>query len=180
MEVLSLDPMWVCPESPRKRYSRSRGFIPPARGIVLDGIEKLTKIRRLDLNPNAAIADTDLLTKIPTVEHLQVRFDQSVVPAIDFSVVKNLKTLIYFGVPTKNMIADLGTLSKLKTLKLIYLESDMLSEKEKQNLVKSIPGVNVKLVRYEDYAPTPPAEFVEHVKQRSAEIRSRWGVQPQH
>ena len=164
VEILGLDPMWLSGVDPQTHYYQTKGWVQYHRGIEFSGLEKLKKLRRLDLNSSVLVEDEKLLTRIPKIEHLQVRFDNLVIPAIDFSICKNLKSLVYFGIPGKSMIADLSSLKKLESLTVIFETENLLSEKEKKNIVAAIPGVKIELIHGSDFVPSPPVEFSEHVK----------------
>ena len=179
VEVLGLDPSWLSGVDPRVRYYRKKSWVQPHRGLTFSGLEKLKNLRRLDFNTNALVGDEKLLTRIPKIEHLQVRFEPNIIHVIDFSICKNLKSLVYFGIPSKNMIADLSSLKNLKSLTVIYEIGNLLSNKEKKNIVASIPSVKIELVLLADFVPVPPVEFSTHAIKQSTEIRKRWGVEPQ-
>ena len=178
VETLGLDPRWLSREDPRSLYHRRKGWLPTRKGVSLAGIEKLTKLKRLDLNSYVLISDEAFLTKIPKIEHLQIRFDSSVEQLVDFLDCPNLKTLVYFGTPPRSTMRQLKSLKKLKSLTIVFSLADMLGTNGKSNIDKALPGVQVNFIPIADYVPTPPVEFTKHVEDRSAEIRKRMGVEP--
>ena len=178
VEVLGLDPMWLSSSDPRTDRLRKVLGRYYSHGYDFESIDKLTNLKRLDLNSDVVISDVTFLTRIPTIEELQIRFDAGIANQVDFRLCRKLKKLVYFGVPDTTMISQLRTLKGLDSLTIVFDQS-ITSKTNLESLNYTIPGASIQFVSEDDFLPTPPVEFLKHVAKRSAEIRKRWGVAPQ-
>lgn len=177
VETLSLDPYWLSRDDPLSKVRRARGWLPRSSNVDYGGLEKLTNLKRLDLCEYNLVVDASLLTRIPKIEHLQIGLSQTTKPMVDFGVCKQLKTLVYFGTPTRNNMKSLGSLKQLASVTIVTSASDMLWESEIKKIRAAIPGVQLNVVDTADFLPSVPESFTRHVKECAAKIRQELGVQ---
>ena len=176
IETLSFDLLWLNRVGLQKEMFFGGAGLPEKS---ISGLEFafFTNLERLDLDRNCTITNKTFLRCIPKIEYLQVKFDRQIANGIDFSNCKNLKTLVYFGTPSKTAMKSLSKLGSLESVTILELDD---GSKRIQGLAKqieqSVPGVKVTVVAEDKSLPIPPTEFIEHVKKTSKLIRQKYGV----
>jgi len=176
-EVLSFDPGWLSASDPyTDMLSRSWGAYQG--GFNFNGIEALTKLKRLDLNPYLEIGDALFLQQIPNIEHLQIRFAKAEEQFVDFRRCPKLKTLVYFGVPSDWTLTQLKKHKSLQSLTIVEGSGGELTEQDRLDLEKLLSKLSVRFLSEKEYQPSPPPEFVTHANETSMAIRKRWNVGP--
>lgn len=175
IETVSFDPYWL---SGLDAVSIQRIEMELASYLVADlQVESLPNLRRIDFSCYAEISDAKILTRIPNVEHLQIRLDSSAEKSVDFSVCQNLTRLVYFGTPPTTMLKQLASLKSLESVTIVELPNGFPLPKSARSKFKTavptIPGVKVVGVAFRDYRPTAPAKFQKYVEAKSAELRKK-------
>ena len=179
LESLCFDPSWITRISPYTRMLyHTQGVSPNLYQVSGKWFELLPNLKRLDLYKGCEISDANFPTYIPNIEHLQVRFTNAISAQIDFSVCKRLKSLVCFGAPSKPTMLSLARLKNLESITVVDIEDGSLFDQSIVKQIKNaIPSVKIDVIMADDFYPTPPPEFVEHVKRTGLEIREKYGVE---
>lgn len=173
-ETISFDPDWLTGLDAKSAQWRDFGGL--GRGISFEGryLAKMPNLKRVDFSWLAENTDPLVLTRLPKIEHLQIRLHKDIKRMVDFRVCKNLKRLIYFGTPPKSTMTQLAALKQLEKVTIVDMDDgNLFSKAAQQNLRTSIPGVEIELVVLRDYRATPPAKFLKYVELKSVELRKK-------
>ncbi|MDG1873193.1 MAG: hypothetical protein P8J27_04740 [Mariniblastus sp.] len=174
LETLCFDPNWLSGTDPNFKHGSGTRSFNHDNPISMSGFKDLPRLKRLDLTSKVVIDDPDFLRSLPAIEHLQVRFSNSVVERVDFSVCNNLQTLVYFGTPTNSTIRELSGLKDLQSFIVVKADDGLLETPQEVSYLKSIlRGVSVEIVSIENFESKPSKRFQQHVKLQSKIARER-------
>jgi len=148
------------------------------RGIRLlqnfDFLKKHSGLKELHLSVEYDVEDLGFLQSLPDLEILTICLGFGYQgDSTGFEVCKNLKRLHLYGRPDAEVVAQLQTLEKLKTIVLRNRHLWAISEENLNELQAKLPAVEIKVLDFADPFPIPD-DFIQHAKQVRQELSEKY------